>query len=66
MPKVSYMKAVDYFLLTSFGFIFAALLEYILVLNSGPEFDSKNVCKRSTSEKMDLSIDVSTKAFHLL
>ncbi|KXJ20097.1 gamma-aminobutyric acid receptor subunit beta-2 isoform X2 [Exaiptasia diaphana] len=57
MPKVSYMKAVDYFLLTSFGFIFAALLEYILVLNSGPQFDSNNVCKRSTSEQMDLTID---------
>ena len=38
MPKVSYMKAVDYFILTSFGFIFAALVEYILVLNTDPRF----------------------------
>lgn len=28
------MKAVDYFMLTSFGFIFAALIEYIFVLNT--------------------------------
>ena len=38
MPKVSYMKAIDYFLLTSFGFIFAALVEYIIVLNTDGEF----------------------------
>ena len=31
--QVSYIKAVDYFMLTSFGFIFAALVEYIIVLN---------------------------------
>ena len=32
------MKAVDYFMLTSFGFIFAALIEYIIVLNSPNAF----------------------------
>ncbi|EDO43149.1 predicted protein, partial [Nematostella vectensis] len=31
MPKVSYSKAIDYFLMTSLGFIFMSLLEYILV-----------------------------------
>ena len=30
------MKAVDYFLLTNFGFIFLSFLEYVLVLNSEP------------------------------
>lgn len=49
MPKVSYMKAVDYFMLTSFGFIFAALIEYIIVLNSDPVLPSW--CKRG--QKMD-------------
>ena len=49
MPKVSYMKAVDYFMLTSFGFIFAALIEYIIVLNSDPVLPSW--CKRR--QKMD-------------
>lgn len=46
MPKVSYMKAVDYFLLTSFGFIFAALMEFIIVLNTEPEFNWPTWCKR--------------------
>ncbi|KXJ15718.1 gamma-aminobutyric acid receptor alpha-like [Exaiptasia diaphana] len=38
MPKVSYMKAIDHFMLISFGFIFAALIEYILVLNTPMSF----------------------------
>jgi len=59
MPKVSYMKAVDYFLLTSFGFIFAALLEYILVLNTDPDFNSSAFCRRNKSEQLDLTVDVS-------
>ncbi|XP_028515356.1 gamma-aminobutyric acid receptor subunit alpha-6 isoform X2 [Exaiptasia diaphana] len=36
MPKVSYMKSIDYFLLTNFGFIFLSFLEYVIVLNSEP------------------------------
>ena len=36
MPKVSYMKAIDYFLSVSFLFIFCTLLEYVLVLNTSP------------------------------
>lgn len=36
MPKVSYMKAVDYFLSVSFLFIFCTLLEYVFVLNTSP------------------------------
>ncbi|XP_032240577.2 gamma-aminobutyric acid receptor subunit gamma-3 isoform X2 [Nematostella vectensis] len=38
MPKVSYMKSIDHFMLISFGFIFAALIEYIIVLNSPSRF----------------------------
>ncbi|XP_058958901.2 gamma-aminobutyric acid receptor subunit alpha-3 [Pocillopora verrucosa] len=38
MPKVSYSKAIDYFLMTSLGFIFMSLLEFILVLNTDPRF----------------------------
>ena len=45
------MKAVDYFLLTSFGFIFAALMEFIIVLNTEPEFNWPTWCKRK--KKMD-------------
>ena len=32
MPKVSYLKAIDYFLLGSFSFIFMTLVEYVFVL----------------------------------
>ena len=38
IKKVSYSKAIDYFLMTSLGFIFMSLLEYILVLNTDPRF----------------------------
>lgn len=35
-PKVSYVKAVDVYFIVSFAFIFAALMEYILLLlNNG-------------------------------
>lgn len=33
MPKVSYIKAIDLYLLVSFIFVFSSLVEYILVLN---------------------------------
>ena len=32
LPRVSYLKAIDYFLLVSFGFIFLTLVEYVFVL----------------------------------
>ena len=32
MPRVSYMKAIDCHLFVSFGFVFATMLEYIIVL----------------------------------
>ena len=34
MPKATYMKAADIFLVTLFGYVFAALTEYIVVLNT--------------------------------
>ncbi|XP_031573468.1 gamma-aminobutyric acid receptor subunit beta-4-like [Actinia tenebrosa] len=36
MPKVSYLKAIDVFLLGNFTFIFLALIEYVAVLNTNP------------------------------
>lgn len=51
MPKVSYMKAVDYFLLSSFAFIFAALIEFIVVLNINPEWPAW--CKRNGKKLLE-------------
>ncbi|XP_078354729.1 gamma-aminobutyric acid receptor subunit alpha-2-like isoform X2 [Oculina patagonica] len=52
IPKVSYMKAVDYFMLTSFGFIFAALIEYIIVLNTPNELvDCCNCGKKKRKDE---------------
>lgn len=48
------MKAVDYFVLTSFGFIFAALVEYIIVLNTPNAFLDCCVCCKK-EEKDDIS-----------
>lgn len=36
--QVSYLKSIDFFMLTSFGFIFSALVEYIIVLNTSNVF----------------------------
>ncbi|XP_068743501.1 gamma-aminobutyric acid receptor subunit beta-3-like [Montipora capricornis] len=37
MPPVSYIKAQDYFLLGSFGFIFLSFVELVIVLNTDPD-----------------------------
>lgn len=51
MPKVSYSKAIDYFLMTSLAFIFMSLLEFILVLNTDPRFWSQRR-REETNAKM--------------
>ncbi|EDO41538.1 predicted protein, partial [Nematostella vectensis] len=33
LPRISYLKAVDYYLIISFMFILASMVEYVLVLN---------------------------------
>ena len=58
MPKVSYMKAVDYFLLTSFGFIFAALIEFIIVLNTSPVFSPPSWFKKDKrGDKKEIAME---------
>ena len=53
------MKAVDYFLLTSFGFIFAALIEFIIVLNTDPVFKTPSWWKRGkkTDNKKEIAME---------
>lgn len=59
MPKVSYMKAVDYFLLSSFAFIFAALIEFIVVLNTNPEWPAwcKRKGKKLLEDKKEIAME---------
>lgn len=33
LPRISYLKAIDYYLITSFFFILASMVEYCFVLN---------------------------------
>lgn len=51
------MKAVDYFMLTSFGFIFAALIEYIIVLNT-PDIlvDCCFCCKKKEQDEKNKAV----------
>ena len=54
-PPVSYSKALDYFLLVSFGFIFLSFLEFVIVLNTDPEprwFRSLKRCCKKESRKV--------------
>ena len=52
------MKAVDYFMLTSFGFIFTALVEYIVVLNTPGAFLDCFYCFKKEKKNEPIKVQV--------
>ncbi|XP_065067046.1 glycine receptor subunit alphaZ1-like isoform X2 [Rhopilema esculentum] len=56
MPKVSYVKAVDFYLFISFLMVFLSLLEYIIVLNL------EAFCKRRLQKKKNDSFSNNHKS----
>ena len=62
MPHVSYMKAIDYHMFVSFGFIFASLLEYVIVLNI--PIKSDRVCIHGHNEVHDSCIKIKFSIFN--
>ena len=53
MPKVSYVKAIDLYLLVSFIFVFSSLVEYIMVLNFADCFIRKKKNRKREDSNSD-------------
>lgn len=57
LPKVGYIKAIDYYLLGSFFFVFGALIEFAIICTVQVKSDRDTKC---SSSKMDCTGDSST------
>ncbi|XP_068744107.1 gamma-aminobutyric acid receptor subunit beta-1-like [Montipora capricornis] len=55
VPKVSYIKAIDSYLIVSFIFVFGVLLEYVAVLMHSERKKSKAVKERSPSKDYSMA-----------
>ena len=58
LPRISYLKAVDYYLITSFMFIVSCMVEYVCVLNFP---DKSSNLLRSNASLAPVSVDSKCK-----
>ena len=58
LPRISYLKAVDYYLITSFMFIVSCMVEYVCVLNFP---DKSSALLRSNASLALVSVDSKCK-----
>ena len=66
MPKVSYVKALDFYLFISFVFVFLSLGEYIIVLNADRFPLPPYFRKRSVKENKGLKVSESNFSIYAI